>query len=275
MALSFAKNALTKSKPHPSSQPAPSAPATPSTPSPAKAGGLAGYLKTGQAAKAAMQAEEARQEKAREEAGKLWNFWMPPDEERTITFLDGGLDAEGVLDIPMYFQHGVRFNGKWDSFVCVAEEEPCPLCERGDSKPTLVGVLTVLDHTPHKIKSGPNAGKTIQHTRKLFVAKQGTLKKLQKKAVKTGGLTGCTFEVTRATDKDPAVGSDFDLLEQQTLAAVAAKYGLQPEAVQPADYGHEIVHRTAKQLIELGLGKALHGIGHEKGLDTKDLAKEL
>ena len=56
----------------------------------ATSGGFGGgWLKRGQAAHKALASEDARAEKARAEAGKMWPFWMPPDQERTITFLDG------------------------------------------------------------------------------------------------------------------------------------------------------------------------------------------
>jgi hypothetical protein len=235
------------------------------------------FFKRGSAAKQAMEAADAKAEMAKAEAGKLWRYWMAPDEDRTITFLDGVLDEDGMLDLPMFEEHELKIAGEREHFVCVNEQEICPICEKGDSRPVLVGVLTVLDHKPHKIKTGPNAGKTIQHTRKLFVAKRQTIKKLSKKAQKYGGLVGCTFEVSRTGDKEPSVGSDFEFVEQLAPAALAAKYGLKLEDVQPADYDHEITYRTAADLVALGVGKAASGPGYEKGagVDTKSLAQEL
>jgi hypothetical protein len=242
---------------------------------PAGKPGTFNFLKRGKTAHQAFVAEEAKAEKAKQEAGKLWRFWMPPDDERTITFLDGELGEDGMLDIPMFYEHQIRLNGQYENFVCVGEQEPCPLCEKGDSRSSLVGVLTVIDHTPHKIKSGPNAGKVIKNTKKLFVCKRQTIKKLSKKATKTNGLAGCTFEVSRTGDKEPSVGSDFELLEQLGAAELMAKYELKPEDLVAANYADEITYRSAAELVELGAGKALGGIGHEKGVDTKQLADEL
>jgi hypothetical protein len=271
MALKFA----TKKKP----------PADAGTPGPAKpvllepgkskpAKGL-GWLKKGKAAHQAFELEEAKAEKARAESSKLFRFFMPPEEERRITFLDGELDDEGMLDIPMFYQHRLKLNGQWQNFVCVSEEEPCPICEKGDNRAGLVGVMTVLDHTPYKIKNGPNAGKLIKNSKKLFVATRQTIKKLSKKAAKHDGLTGCTFEVSRTGDKDPAVGSDFDFVEQLDAELLVQKYGLKAEDILPGDYREEITYHTAAQMIALGIGKAVHGIGHEKGVDASELEDEL
>ena len=246
-------------------------------PTPEKKSGVS-FLKKGKAAHSAFQEEEAKAEMAREQAGKLWRFYCKPDETATITFLDGELDDEGLLDIPMFREHRLQIAGKWDEFVCTDDNEPCPICQRGDNKPTLVGVMTILDHRPYEIKSGPNAGNTIQHRPKLFVAKRQTIKQLTKIAQKRGGLTGCTFEVTRTADKSPAVGDMLDFVEKNTLQDLQDEFGkFQPEGhtVAPADYEKEIVYRTAAELIELGVGVKVTSVGGEKGPSQQELADQL
>jgi hypothetical protein len=236
-----------------------------------------GFLKKGDAAKKAIAADEAKAELAKSEAGKLWRFWMPPEEDRKITFLDGDLDEDGMLDINMYHEHSIKLNGNWQNFVCTEESEGyCPLCEKGESKASLVGVMTIIDHTPHKIKQGPNAGKVIENTRKLFVAKKQTLKLLNKIAVKRGGLAGCTFDVSRADEKTASVGSQFDFVEKNSLADIAEGLEMSLEDISPANYAEEIVYRTSEELIELGVGKAASGPGYEKGVGSKkNLQNEL
>lgn len=259
MALSFAK----KGKSAPKADDGDKQDNTPPKSEKKKSSGGTSWMKRGKAAKQALQEEEARAEKAREEAGKMWRFWMPPDEERKITFLDGDLDEEGMLDIPMFHEHSVKVNGQWENYVCTQESEGyCPICAKGDNKPALVGVMTVIDHTPHKIKSGPNAGKTIQHTRKLFVAKKQTIRNLSKLAVKRGGLTGCTFDVMRGDEKTASVGSQFDFDTKSTLEEIAAACDLDLEKVQPANYDEEITYRTSEELVDLGLGQAPSGPGY-------------
>ena len=53
------------------------------------------------------------------------------------------------------------------------------------------------------MQKGPNKGKVIKNTRKLFIAKNQTIKMLTKLAAKRGGLQGCTFDVARTGDKEP------------------------------------------------------------------------
>ena len=227
------------------------------------------WMKKGADAKKAFAHEETKAEERKAEQGKMWRFFVTPDRDAKITFLDGKLDAEGMLDVMVYYEHRIRINGEWHNYVCTGEvdqSQPCPICEKGD-KPAFVGVMTVIDHTVHTIKNGPNAGKTIANTRKLFVAKRTTIKALTKLAVKRGGLAGCSFDVSRSGDKTPAVGETFDFTEKFTkLQAIADKYDLKLEDVQPANYEDEISYRTPEQLIELGVGKAQTGVGHEKGV---------
>lgn len=261
MALTFAKKAA-----KPQQDAAPQSSSAPNkVQSTAKQASKLSWMKTGAAAHQAVAEADAKQEMAKLEMGKLWRFWMPADGERKITFLDGNLDAEGMLDIPMYHEHGVKVAGEWKNFVCVAEQEGhCPICERGEYKASLVGVMTVVDHTPHTIKQGQNAGKVLKNTRKLFVPKRETLKQLTKIAVKRGGLAGCTFDVTRGNEKTAAVGNQFDFVEKQSLAELAAKWEIKADDVKPADYQKEITYHTGQELIELGVGKGPSGPGYEK-----------
>jgi len=271
MALTFA----TKKKPAPTATVVQLGKPALVKPSVAKAAKTLSWLKTGKVAHQAFELEEAKAEKARAESGKLFRFFMAPDEDRRITFLDGDLDDEGMLDIPMFYQHRLKLNGQWQNFVCVSDQEPCPICEKGDNRATLVGVMTIIDHNPYKVKNGPNAGKIIKNSKKLFVATRQTIKKLSKKAVKHDGLAGCTFEASRTGDKDPAVGSDFDFVEQLDAEALVQKYGLKPEDIAPGDYSQEITYHTAAEMVALGVGTAIQGIGHEKGVSTADLEDEL
>lgn len=245
---------------------------------PKKSAGVLSFLKKGAAAQEAFQAEEARAEMAKQEAGRMWRFWMPDGEDRRITFLDGEVDAEGLLDVPMFHEHTIRVNGNWEHFVCTAEvdpSQPCPLCEAGD-RPSLVGVLTVIDHSEHKVQKGPNAGKVIVNTRKLFVAKRNTIKILTKLAVKRGGLAGCTFDVSRTGDKEASVGNQFDFVEKfESYDDIAEKYGLKLEDVQPANYTEEIKYRSPEELIELGVGKTVKSAIGAKKVSSGNLANEL
>jgi len=238
----------------------------------------ASFLKKGAAAKQAVIEADAAAELRKQEAGKMFDFWISKGESKQALFLDGDLNDEGMLDINMYHQHTVKVNGDWQDFPCVGEHEPCPICEKGENRSTLVGVMTVIDMTPYKIKNGKNAGKTIVNTRKLFVAKHETLAKLTKKAQKQGGsLAGCVFDVSRSTSDNAArVGDDFEFEKKfESFNDIAADLKLELEEVMPADYSKEITYFTADQLIEMGVGKKVSHIGSEKGVDTKALKDQL
>ncbi len=236
------------------------------------------WVKQGSEAKEEIVKADHKAELAKAERGKLWRFWMPADTERQITFLDGEVDADGMIDCPMYYEHSIQVNGDRKQFVCTQEDEGyCVICDSGKegSKNALVGVLTVCDHSPHKVQKGPNAGKIIQHTRKLFVAKRETIKQLSKIAVKRGGLTGCTFDVTRGNDRTAAVGNQFDFVSKMSLAEIAAKYDIdKPQEFVPAKLEDEITYLSNAQLLELGVGKAPTGPGYEKKSGTSKVTSD-
>lgn len=240
--------------------------------------GKMSWMKRGQDAKVAAAHEAAKDEQAALERGKLWDFWLVPGDSKIITFLDGNLDADGMLDIMFYYQHLIRLNGEMENFVCTAEADqtqPCPICEKGD-KPSYVGVMTVIDHTPYTVKKGKNAGNIIVNSRKLFVAKKTTIQLLTTLAKKRGGLQYATFDVSRTDDKKPAVGDVFDFTEKFTSAGLLAKkYDLKPEDVAPGNYEEEITYRSPDQLLELGVGKMQSGIGYDsKGGTSKSNFKD-
>ena len=234
------------------------------------------FMKKGKDAVEALNREEAKAEEARKNAGNLWRFFIAKEnlgEDFQITFLDGELGEDGTLDIPMWYEHMAQYNGKWNSFVCINENEPCPFCEGGDQA-TLVGGLTVIDHTEYLIEKGKNAGQTRKNQRKLYIPKRGTIKLLQKLAVKQGGLTGCTFEISRSTDKSPSVGDLFQFVEKASMTDLRDKYGKDHNenwVAEPADYEKEIVYRDAATLSQMGFGSVHATIGGDKS----DLSDEL
>ena len=189
------------------------------------------FLKKGAAAKAAVQAEEVKFEERRAEMNRMRRFYIGYNKDTQITFLDGKLDEDGMLDIPRFYEHSIQVGSDWKHYVCTAEidqSQPCPMCEAGN-KPSLVGVMTVIDHSEYTVQKGPNAGKVYKNQRRLFVAKEGTLKDLNKLAAKPerNGLAGCTFDVSRGGEntRDPNVGKTFDfVVKNKTLAAIAEKY---------------------------------------------------
>lgn len=228
-----------------------------------------GFIKKGAAAQSMLQQEQAKAEAAKAEKGKLFRFRIREDDcgdDFPITFLDGDLDEDGLLDVPMFKEHTVQHGGKWQNFVCIAEQEPCPLCESGDNA-SLVGVMTVLDRTPYTIKNGDNAGKVIETSKKLFVAKRSTIQTLQKYAAKNDGLAGLEMEVSRTDGKKASVGDVFLPGKKISMKALKEQYG---DLAEPADLDTEITPYSRKELLKMGIkgGKSVGGQGPSGDLES-------
>lgn len=222
--------------------------------------GKPSFLKKGKAAKKAKAKSEASS------GGGNYPFWMKPDTDTSITFLDGNLDDDGLLENAVYEQHTMPMPPpkKFESFVCVADEEPCPMCATGDA-PTLVSAFTIIDHSSYE-----KDGKTYKDNKRLFIAKPGTLKLLQKMATKRGGLAGCRFDVSRTDKKKANVGDIFDFDKKLKPKKLAAKY----KDSEPFDYEKEIKYYTAKELRNLGIGEAPMGGTDEPPWEEKKKKKK-
>jgi hypothetical protein len=210
------------------------------------------FLKKGREAHEAARRAEMDAEK-REKSREARRFWVAQDNETQVTFIDGHLSSDGLLDIVSFNEHRVFRNGHWRNFFpCTADSEPCPICEGGDH-PALVSLFTVLDHTKWKDKNG----KWHQHERRLFVAKRDTLKRLQKAATKRGGLAGWTVTIGRVGSKSAEVGTDFEFEEQHDLKELAGELKLKPEDLKPFNYDEILIYYTADELREMGFGNGV------------------
>lgn len=236
---------------------------------PASTGKKFGFLKKGTEAKEVLQKEEAKAEARAANASKSFRFRIKYEGKQTpevnITFLDGELNEEGMLDIPYAREHTVKINGRFENIICTEEDEGyCPICARGaeGDDAALVGYLSVVDHTPYTLKNG-----TVREmTKKLFVAKRATIQMLTNQAAKRGGLTGCTYGVMRTGDREPAVGNQYDFVQKDDIADLIKQSGEEPEMWEPLNYEEELEYRTAEELVELGIGIAQSGPGTEKGV---------
>lgn len=215
---------------------------------------------------------DAKAQAAAEAAGKPWRFRIDQKKlgvEYPITFIDGNLNDEGMIDAPVFYEHTVFFNGHWHNVICLesAQEEPCPLCENGH-QPTLVMALSVIDHTEYPRKDGTK----VKDQRKLFVCKRTSLKILQQIATKRGGLAGARFDVTRTAEKEPAVGNMFDFIGKTEIKELVAKYGTKDgkPVFAPFDYAEALEYKDRKTLIELGFAKASASGGGASGGSTAD-----
>lgn len=234
---------------------------------------FSGFLKTGKEA-AVMAAEaDAKAQAAMDSIGKPWRFRIGKKElnkEFVVTFLDGDLNDEGMIDAPMFYEHTVFHAGRWQNVVCLesAKVENCPLCEAGD-KNSMVCVLSVIDQTEFVKKDGTKGN----NQKRLFVAKRTSLKILQKLATKRGGLAGCTFEISRSGEKEPSIGNMFEFVEKLDSKELKSKFGTDKEGktlAVPFDYEAVIEYKDRDALLAVGFGSASASSSHSEGGDTED-----
>lgn len=232
---------------------------------PSNAGGvskpLPSFMKQGAAGKKAIEDDEKAK---KDRSVRIWRFWMANDTETQLTFLDGNLDADSLLDCLIWDEHNLQIAGKWGNFfTCVRGEELCPICEQSGD-PYLAAGFTVIDHTPYK---SAKTGKIIKDTIKSYVCKPDTLKILQKLAIKRGGLAGCTFDVSRTGDQSANVGNMFDFVEKRSMADLQAQYGSlkkgEEKLIQPIDFATFVSYKTADELRALGFGTPVLGSGDQ------------
>lgn len=201
------------------------------------------FMKKGAAAQASLEQAKAKDDLK----GTTYRFRLPKGIGTEITFLDGILLQNGLLDIITYHEHQIYMNGNWNNFFpCVGEEEPCPICEGGHYA-SLVGVFTIIDHSEWT----DGQGALHVNERKLFVAKRPTIELLQLQATKRGGIAGCRFEVMRTNDEKSAnVGNVFEFVNKSELPAICQTYKVDGAY----DYEKVIPYFNADKLRTLGFG---------------------
>jgi hypothetical protein len=212
------------------------------------------FLKRGSAAHEQQVVENKLQE-LRKQQYETNRFYIPQNDEkpRHITFLDGKLNSNGMIDATAFYQHQLQLNGSWQNwFVCTEDNEPCPICAIPRQYRTFVYAFSIIDHTPYTGKTG----KVYENQKKLFVCKQDSFKRLSKRAEKGEGLAGCTFEVTRLGQKSDGCGSDFEFTSKNTAADLLKKYpSLKMEDLKPLEYEKVIVYRSRDELLKMGIGQ--------------------
>lgn len=236
----------------------------------AKAAGGMSFLKRGKEAQEIAQKETAIAEQKMKD--KVRTFYLKDGIQTVGTFLDGEI-KDGALDIPYLYMHtSVFLNGKYDNhFICIAEQEPCPICE-GGATPTYVGLLTLLDHGP-EAKGYPNKkepNKPYKDQLNLVIAKRKSIALLTPLAIKRKGLTGCTFDISRTGEKEPSIGNVFDYTEKNSMADLKASFETKEKVIAPFNYDKimQNLYLSAEQLSKLGFGSMSPGVGTEKAVDA-------
>ncbi len=239
---------------------------------------MASFLMKGKrAVKAWKQAEKTHKKQEDERKNRVYRFYLPTGAEQKITFIDGDLTPDGIIDVSMFREHNLKLNGHWKNWFRCTDfggegAEPCPICEGGDNA-YVASVFSIIDHSLWT----DSKGKKHQHEMKLFVAKREALNILQKHAVKRGGLAGVTFEVSRAGDNSPNVGNVFEFVKKNPVAKIIKAFGAKGFPVGMVDYEKALPYYTAAELRDKGFGSS-SPVGEEDGApfdsdddDTTDL----
>lgn len=240
------------------------------------------FLKRGADADTAVAHEKAKADARKAASGNAWRYYIKVgtqhDSEKdgpTVTVLDGNLREDGKLDIPVVREHEVRRpNAQPQHFVCLSDigDGSCPLCDAADDENRLfyrvLGFLTVIDHSTHIIKNGPNKGKSIVNDKKLLACSQSDMERLQKIATKCGGLAGVQFEVSRGEEsRSPRIGDTWWPLnadDHATPEEIREAYGETDKdgkltdkgkaIADPLDYEEALNFLDAAELRALGFG---------------------
>ena len=121
--------------------------------------------------------EKARQDKARENAGKkLWRFFLAKDgEEADLRFL-----TEEPVN---FYEHNVKRGDRYDSITCTGDN--CPLCNDGE-RPTYKGAYLVVDRREFEYTDKDGKKQKGKNQLRLFVQGMKVVSQLDRISEKYG-----------------------------------------------------------------------------------------
>lgn len=186
-----------------------------------------------------------------------FRFWMKPDEEATIIFVDS---------VGMYInEHHLKIGSRWGNYVtCIKDFDVCEVCNTLNKPSTLIAYYTVIDTRKFEKKDGT----TGNFTKCLFGAKGKIINKIEDMKKRNGGsLNGLAFRVKRYDEKDFSTGSDFEKLSDSKVD-IAKKFS--PDAAIPFDYQKLLAPPSREELASLGFGSATIGSVETSGDDAEN-----
>ena len=121
--------------------------------------------------------EKARQDKARENAGKkLWKFFLSDDgDEADLRFL-----TEEPVN---FYEHNLKKGDRYEQYTCTGDN--CSLCEDGE-KPTYKGAYLVVDRREYEYTDDKGKKKTGKNQIRLFVQGMKVVSQLDRISEKYG-----------------------------------------------------------------------------------------
>lgn len=199
-----------------------------------------------------LDAIEQRIKERQEQSGRLFRFFIKPDEETRIIFLDD--------NPPIIEEHNLKLNGKWGHFFTCLRVlgQKCPLCESGD-RPYTVGFYTIVDRTVYKSKKD---GKEYRDQVRVLAAKFNSLRQFKKLSSKYGTLAGLEFEVSRTTDKAPSIGDIYTKEARWDADDLEELLGKPVDEVLP-DWEKYLAPKSVEELVKV-VG------GNVSDFDTED-----
>lgn len=166
------------------------------------------------------------------------------------------------------YTKGVK--GSMKSDICIKDgPEGCPLCKKdGVKDSTYELVLTVLDGRSYTPQNGPNAGKTVRLSKKLFIVKSGMIPKYERLFKEHKSFRGMVLTLFRDKDTDPASGGEVKFGSILPEAVLMKKYGSVHGAdmIKPVDYNKAYPRPTYNELAERW-GEGSHNETHVGGSD--------
>ena len=218
------------------------------------AGSKPSWLLSGDAAQKVAKEHKDAADERKADRDKSWRFYMKPESDVRLFFLNGDLltegDEKGSFDINFVEEHAVKPHGSKipKFYVCISRTETCPLCESGNFA-AFVGLFAVIDTTKFEKRDGTIS----QNKKKILAAKSQTIKKLAKKAQVAGGsLAGVVMDVSRSDSRSATVGDDFEIVGTFPLEALGKKVDPQKweEVIAIPDWAHELTYLSAVEMRE-------------------------
>ena len=230
------------------------------------------WLLSGDAAQKVADEHKAASDERKADRDKSWRFYLKPESEARIFFLNGDLNTEGLqkgsFNVAFVEEHKVTPHGSKvpKYYVCVSRTETCPLCESGNFA-SFVGLFAIIDTTVFV-----NAeGKKFQNKKKILAAKGASIKKLAKKAALAGGsLAGVVMDVSRSDSRSATVGDEFEVVGTFPLEALGKK--VDPKnweaVIAIPDWANELTYLSAVEMREKFHFDAPAGPGYQTSSDA-------
>jgi len=217
-------------------------------------------------------AREINQERKRQadlRANQPFEFYMKPGEGGEDGVILIITDMARMPAMPFFhYQHrwgfvkGQKGSGKNDE--CIKDgNEGCPLCKKLGREGTYEMVLTVLDGRKYTPQNGPNAGKTIPISKKLFIVKTTMIPKFERLYKEHKTFRGMCIKMFRDNDKDASIGSEVRFVKMIPEQVLQAKY---KELAVPVDYSKAFPRPTYDELAARH-GESMANETHVGGAD--------